>query len=94
MKNVSLKVIVILFVALCSFTYSNNPSHIDSCCENSSCLNADDSRVYICGGKYATKFHSYSRCRGLNNCRGGIYYYESEKDAKNAGYDYCNICWR
>jgi len=55
---------------------------------------AQSSRVYVCGGEYATKFHSHSNCRGLNNCKGGIYYYSSQQAAKNAGYSYCSICWR
>lgn len=61
---------------------------------NKSALHHTDSRVYICGGKYATKFHSHSKCRGLNNCKGGIYTYDSIKDAEKAGYSYCRICWK
>lgn len=53
-----------------------------------------ESKVYICGGQYAEKFHSYSSCRGLNNCKGGIYYINSQQEAINKGYEYCSICWR
>ncbi|BDD04859.1 hypothetical protein HNQ88_002253 [Aureibacter tunicatorum] len=28
--------------------------------------------VYVCGGKYSKKFHSYSSCRGLNNCKSKV----------------------
>ena len=52
------------------------------------------SRVYVCGGQYSTKLHSYTSCRGLNNCKGGIFYYDSQQEAINAGYSYCSICWR
>lgn len=52
------------------------------------------SRVYICGGKYAKKFHSKSSCRGLSNCRSEVYYYDSEQEAKENGYNYCKICWK
>ena len=51
------------------------------------------SRVYICGGPYATKFHSRNNCRGLNNCRSDIYYYNSQQEALDNGYKYCLICW-
>ena len=53
-----------------------------------------EKRVYICGGKYAKKFHSHSKCRGLNNCKASIYYYDSVKEAQDAGYEYCRICWK
>ena len=51
-------------------------------------------RVYVCGGPYSKKFHSISNCRGLNNCSTEIYYYASQREALNNGYDYCKICWR
>lgn len=51
-------------------------------------------RVYICGGKYATKFHSKSNCYGLNNCKGEIYYYDSVREAQKNGFSYCKICWK
>jgi hypothetical protein len=50
--------------------------------------------VYICGGKYATKFHSTSKCSGLNNCKGGIYKYDSQEEAMDEGYSHCKICWK
>jgi hypothetical protein len=53
-----------------------------------------EGRVYVCGGKYATKFHSSTKCRGLNNCKSDIYYYDSQKDALDAGYKHCLICWK
>ena len=33
---------------------------------------ADITTVYICTGKYATKYHFSAKCRGLNNCKGDI----------------------
>lgn len=53
-----------------------------------------ESGVYVCGGKYAKKFHSRSNCRGLNNCKSKIYHYESQQAALNSGFDYCKICWK
>lgn len=50
--------------------------------------------VYVCGGKYATKYHSRSNCSGLNNCKGGIYKYDSQSDAQSSGYTACKICWK
>jgi len=51
-------------------------------------------KVYMCGGAFATKFHSRTNCRGLNNCRSDIYYYNSQNEAKENEYDYCSLCWR
>ena len=53
-----------------------------------------DTKVYVCLGKYAEKFHSRNDCRGLNNCKGGIGYYDSQEAALSAGFDYCAICWK
>ncbi len=53
-----------------------------------------ESKVYICGGKYAKKFHSRDNCRGLNNCKSAIYSYNSQQTAINNGYEYCLICWK
>lgn len=50
--------------------------------------------VFVCGGKYAAKYHSYSNCSGLNNCKGGIYKYNSQSAASKAGYSACKICWK
>lgn len=57
-------------------------------------ITTQSQRVYICGGKYATKFHSRDNCRGLNNCKSDIYYFDSAKEAQDNGYDYCSICWK
>ena len=64
--------------------------------ENKSLEKVDNtqSRVYICGGKYAKKFHSRNNCRGLNNCRSEVYYYNSQQEAIDNGYKYCLICWK
>ena len=51
------------------------------------------SQVYVCGGEYSDKFHFYDNCRGLNNCQSDIYYYDTQNDAINHGYEYCLICW-
>lgn len=50
--------------------------------------------VYVCGGKYSEKFHSHSKCSGLNNCKGGIYTYSSQSAAQTAGFTHCKICWK
>ncbi len=48
--------------------------------------------VVICGGKYATKYHSTSNCRGLNNCKGGVYNV-SLNEARKQGFTSCLICY-
>ena len=50
--------------------------------------------VYVCKGPYSKKFHSSSSCRGLSNCSTDIGKYSSQQAAKDAGYDYCKICWK
>jgi hypothetical protein len=50
-------------------------------------------RVFICGGDYGYKFHSYNSCPGLNNCQGGITWYNTQRDAYNQGFRFCDICW-
>lgn len=51
------------------------------------------SDVYICTGSYATKYHSTSSCRGLNNCKGSIKKI-SQKEAASKGRSACSICYR
>lgn len=51
-------------------------------------------KVYICGGQYATKFHSTQNCKGLNNCKAPVYSMESQQEAKNKGYSHCSLCWK
>jgi len=85
MKKLTL--ILIAFISL-SFVVVN-----DSNIPNVNGIEQSSNKVYICGGKYATKYHSHSSCRGLNNCKAEIYYYESQQEAINNGYSYCLICW-
>lgn len=51
-------------------------------------------KVYVCSGKYATKFHSVSNCKGLNNCKGTIYSVENQNEAIKLGYTHCLLCWK
>ena len=48
--------------------------------------------VYLCGGEYSKKYHNTSNCRGLNNCKGGVYR-TSMNDAKQRGRTACKICY-
>jgi hypothetical protein len=48
--------------------------------------------VYICTGKYATKYHATVSCKGLNNCRADVVPV-SEKKISKAGRTPCRICW-
>ena len=47
--------------------------------------------VVLCNGKYATKYHSSSSCKGLNNCKGGLSQV-SVKKAAGMGRGPCSIC--
>jgi hypothetical protein len=57
-------------------------------------INHETSKVFICGGDYSYAFHSSTNCRGLNNCKGKIYSYQSQNEAIKAKYNYCEICWK
>lgn len=48
--------------------------------------------VYICNGKYATKYHAEEDCRGLNNCKSTISSITKE-DAIKKGREECDICY-
>ncbi len=48
--------------------------------------------VYICTGKYSKRYHAYSDCSGLNNCKGDIIAI-SKKKAQNLGRTPCKICY-
>ena len=36
------------------------------------CTMAAETKVYICTGKYAKKYHYDEDCRGLSNCKGDV----------------------
>ena len=54
--------------------------------------NNQTSYVYVCTGRYATKYHSYRGCRGLGNCSGTIAKMP-ETDAQRMGRTRCRICF-
>jgi hypothetical protein len=56
-------------------------------------LSADSGSVYVCSGKYATKYHRIADCRGLGNCKGEILKV-SIKTAQADGRTACKICFR
>ena len=84
-----IKIILISFLSFASLSTTNS-QYVEPDCFNL----PTQGRVFICGGKYAKRFHSHSRCKGLNNCKGGIYYIDSAADAIRKGFSYCNICWK
>ena len=47
--------------------------------------------VYVCDGKYATKYHDSANCRGLGNCKGDIVKMTIDQ-ARNNGKTACSIC--
>jgi hypothetical protein len=58
---------------------------------NSSIENKEDV-VYICGGDYAYAYHLTTECRGLNNCKGDVYYTTSYKAKYTYNRKPCCIC--
>ncbi len=49
-------------------------------------------KVVICGGSYSKKYHKDSNCKGLSNCKGGLYEV-SKSEAVNKGRTACLICY-
>ena len=85
------RIVITFFSLMLIFSVGiSSQSLNDGICSQNSVI---DSKVYVCGGQYSTKFHSQNNCRGLNNCKGGIYSYGSQSSAIEAGYKYCLICW-
>ena len=83
-----LSIFALAFWAIVSFTAVES-NHQGAAPHNNA---ATSSSVVICGGKYATKYHNSSRCRGLRNCKGGLYKV-SISDAKKKGFTACKICY-
>lgn len=50
------------------------------------------SKVYVCTGGYATKYHKTSKCRGLGNCKAEIVSV-TEESAIRDGRTRCGICY-
>jgi len=49
--------------------------------------------VYICNGKYATKYHKTNTCSGLNNCKSTITAVD-KKEAEKKGRTGCAVCYK
>ncbi len=94
MKNKSIFHLASIFlITLLSLSFTGVPTTLQQDLEHVH-LATSESKVYVCGGNYATKFHSHDKCRGLNNCKGGVYYMDSQAAAVKSGYKYCSICWK
>ena len=51
-----------------------------------------NTKVYICNGPYAKKYHKTSDCKGLYNCSASIDKVSLE-EAKNKGKTSCDYCY-
>ncbi len=47
--------------------------------------------VYVCGGRYAKKYHAREDCKGLENCKGGISKLSIVK--AHSKYGACRACY-
>lgn len=54
------------------------------------CFTNLNSQVFVCGGEYSKKYHADPNCRGLNNCRSGVYEMD-EDEAVEIGRTPCQI---
>lgn len=52
----------------------------------------DETIVYICTGKSATKYHSSRNCNGLSSCKGSVIAINITK-AKREGRTACKLCY-
>lgn len=48
--------------------------------------------VYVCGGRYAKRYHNDEYCKGLQSCRGGIEIMTIE-EAEDLGKTPCGYCY-
>ena len=55
-----------------------NPTHYDE--------------VYVCGGRYAKRYHNDEYCKGLQSCKGGIEIMTIE-EAEDLGKTPCGYCY-
>ncbi len=55
-------------------------------------LQTQDSYVYVCTGKYATKYHRYKGCKGLGNCKASIVKM-TKQEAEKRGKTPCSLCY-
>ena len=51
------------------------------------------STVYVCTGNHATKYHSYSGCRGLNNCQVKVIAISKSTAINEYKRSACKICY-
>lgn len=77
----------ILVVCCCAlYAFGNGYGSVQQVTQNK------ESYVYICTGGYATKYHRYSKCKGLGNCKGEIKKV-TESAAIKQGRTRCKICY-
>lgn len=48
--------------------------------------------VYVCGGRYAKRYHNDEYCKGLQSCKGGIEIMTIE-EAEDLGKTPCGYCY-
>lgn len=86
-----MKLILIAALALLSWFYplaatiQSKPNSISKSIPNSE-------TVWICNGKYATKYHKTDDCSGLNNCKSTITSID-KNDAEKMGRSACSVCY-
>lgn len=78
-----MKILPIILITLLFLSFTGDNSR----------LSADnkESKVLICTGRHATKYHKY-KCRGLNNCKASIKEI-TLTEAKEKGYSACKVCY-
>jgi hypothetical protein len=84
---------LILFLAITIFSWLIPPisNHSGQPFQHVSSLKKSDT-VWICNGKYATKYHKYEDCRGLNNCKSTITSIEKSEAIKKERTE-CDVCY-
>ena len=79
-----MKQFVILFILISVHLFGIQPT--------TEHLPKSETYVYICTGPKATKYHSASSCRGLNNCSKDIIKV-TQAYAEDKGRKKCKICY-
>jgi hypothetical protein len=65
---------------------------LNACAEANASEQKKETKVYICTGKYAKRYHRYSDCKGLGSCKGEIRLVPIST-AKKQGKTPCGYCY-
>jgi hypothetical protein len=85
--------VVSILIAVIGFTVFFGATPPSSVKQMTAMAMSESDTVYICTGKYSTKYHRYDSCRGLNNCQSTIKSVTIETAKGTYKRVACRVCW-